>query len=109
MYIPARGDIVSISFDPQMGREIQKTRPALVISTNEYNLENNLALFLPITCQIKGHRYERRINSERVKGVVLLNQARSMDWRARKTKKIISLDEEQVAEILSSLQQLLLE
>lgn len=48
MFVPERGDIVWLSFDPQKGREIQKTRPALVISPYKYNLKSNLALFLPI-------------------------------------------------------------
>ncbi len=101
MFVPERGDIVLISFDPQMGREIQKTRPALVISPYEYNVENNLALFLPITSKIKGFPYEIKINCKNIQGAVLYDQVRSMDWRARKAEKIVSLEEKQVAEILS--------
>lgn len=107
MFVPERGDIVWLSFDPQKGREIQKTRPALVISPYKYNLKSNLALFLPITSQIKGYPFEIIINFEQIQGAVLCDQVRSMDWKARKATKIITLEKKLVAEILSRLKLLL--
>ncbi|WP_425361655.1 type II toxin-antitoxin system PemK/MazF family toxin [Candidatus Tisiphia endosymbiont of Mystacides longicornis] len=63
-FIPERGDVVWINFEPQKGREIQKTRPAVVLSPYKYNLKSGLALFLPITSQIKGYPFEVMINFE---------------------------------------------
>ncbi len=52
-YVPKRGDVVWLHFDPQKGKEIQKRRPAVVVSPKEYNKKTGLALFMPITSQIE--------------------------------------------------------
>jgi mRNA interferase MazF len=87
-YSPKRGDVVWLEFDPQKGREIQKTRPALVISPLEYNVKTNLALFMPITSQIKGYPFEVIVQIEGVSGAVLCDQIRSLDWKARNAKYV---------------------
>lgn len=91
-YIPKRGDVVWLDFEPQKGREIQKTRPALVISPESYNKKTNLALFMPITSQIKGYPFESSIETPKIKGAVLCDQIRSLDWSARKAKFICKLE-----------------
>ena len=56
-YIPDIGDVVWIDFDPQKGNEIQKRRPALVISPHVYNRTAlNLAFICPITSTKRGVR-----------------------------------------------------
>ncbi|MBP7654730.1 type II toxin-antitoxin system PemK/MazF family toxin, partial [Candidatus Dependentiae bacterium] len=57
-YIPTRGDIVWLDFDPQTGHEQAGHRPALVISPKEYNEKVGLALFCPITSQTKKYPFE---------------------------------------------------
>ncbi|HJD57426.1 MAG TPA: type II toxin-antitoxin system PemK/MazF family toxin [Rickettsia endosymbiont of Sericostoma sp.] len=106
-FIPERGDVVWINFEPQKGREIQKTRPAVVLSPYKYNLKSGLALFVPITSQIKGYPFEVMINFEQIKGAVLCDQARSMDWRIRIATKILTLDKILINVILSKLRLLL--
>lgn len=86
-YFPKRGDVVWLEFDPQMGREIQKTRPALVISPEQYNIKTGLALFMPITSLVKGYPFEVLINAGGMNGAILCDQIRSLDWKARKAKK----------------------
>ena len=49
MYMPKQRDIVWIDFDPSKGREIKKRRPALIISSDNYNLSTNLIIVCPIT------------------------------------------------------------
>jgi mRNA interferase MazF len=90
-YKPQRGDIVWLEFDPQKGKEIQKTRPALVISPLEYNERTGLALFMPITSQIKGYPFEVPISIGKIQGAILSDQIRSLDWRARKAKFVTRL------------------
>ncbi len=85
-YIPKEGDIVWLEFDPQKGKEIQKTRPALTISPQAYNSKIGLGLFMPITSNIKGYPFEVVINKGEVQGAVLCDQIRSLDWKARKAK-----------------------
>src|ERR1700730_10942253 len=90
-YIPEAGDIVWLEFDPQKGKEIQKTRPALTISPYSYNQKTGLGLFMPITSQIKGYPFEVIIDKDGIKGAVLCDQIRSLDWRARKAKFVAHL------------------
>lgn len=102
-FVPSRGDVVWLNFDPQLGHEIQKVRPAVVISPYQYNLKSNLALFVPITSQVKGYPFEVPINHEQINGVILCDQVRSMDWKARKAVKIMTLDKMSIEQVLSKL------
>lgn len=85
-FTPKRGDIVWLEFDPQKGKEIQKTRPALTISPHSYNLKTGLGLFMPITSKIKGYSFEVIIDTKKIQGAILSDQIRSLDWKARKAK-----------------------
>ena len=82
-YVPDAGDLVWASFDPQAGHEQAGRRPALVLSPAEYNGKVGLVLACPITSQVKGYPFEVSVTSRRIKGVVLSDQVRSLDWRAR--------------------------
>ena len=83
-YYPRQGDIVWLNFNPQAGHEQAGHRPALVLSPEAYNRKSGLALFCPITSQIKGYSFEVAIPSGLgVSGVVLSDQVKSLDWRAR--------------------------
>lgn len=84
-YVPARGDVVWINFDPHAGHEQAGHRPALVVSPEAYNGKVGLALVCPITRQAKGYPFEVRIPLDvPVAGVVLADQLKSLDWRARR-------------------------
>jgi mRNA interferase MazF len=83
-FVPDRGDIVRMSFDPQSGHEQAGWRPALVISPAVYNRASSLALFCPITSRVKGYPFEVLLPPGlAVSGVVLADQVRSLDWKAR--------------------------
>jgi mRNA interferase MazF len=90
-YTPKPGDIVWLEFDPQKGKEIQKTRPALTISPHSYNLKTGLGLFMPITSKIKGYPFEVIIDKCEIQGAILCDQIRSLDWKARKAKFVTHL------------------
>ena len=86
-YIPDRGDIVWLEFTPQAGHEQAGRRPALVLSPRNYNDRSSLALFCPITSRVRGYPFEVQLpSSGPVIGVVLADQLRSQDWRARHAK-----------------------
>jgi mRNA interferase MazF len=107
-YIPRRGDAVWLSLFPQAGREPSDRRPAVVLSPEAYNAKVGLALFCPVTSQVKGYPWEVRIpDGLAISGVVLSDQVRSLDWRSRSAVKICSLPEPAVAEILAKLGTLL--
>ena len=86
-YVPSRGDIVWMSFTPQAGHEQAGHRPALVVSPREYNAVTNLALFCPITSQVKGYPFEVDLPpTSPITGVILADQIKSLDWRARRAR-----------------------
>jgi mRNA interferase MazF len=87
-YVPDRGDVVWLHFDPQTGREQAGQRPALVISPRAYNGKVGLALFCPITSTVKGYPFEVLFPSGfKVAGVVLADQVKSLDWRSRGARR----------------------
>lgn len=83
-YAPKRGDVININLSPQVGREQAGQRPALVISSTIYNSRVGLAIVCPITNQSKGYSFEVEIPSGLgVTGVIMADQAKSMDWQGR--------------------------
>ncbi len=102
-YCPKRGDVVWLSFNPQAGHEQAGHRPALVLSPLAYNRKTGLALFCPITTQVKGYPFEVKVPDDVVKvsGAILSDQVKSMDWRARGASLICSLPEETVRQALN--------
>ena len=86
-YVPSRGDIVWLNFTPQTGHEQAGHRPALVLSPKEYNAITSLALCCPITSQVKGYPFEVALPMDvSITGVVLADQIKSLDWRARRAR-----------------------
>ena len=107
-YIPARGDFVWISFDPQAGREQTKYRPAIVLSPASYNKKTSLALVCPITSRAKGYPFEVALPSaSEVAGVILADQVKSLDWRARNARFAERASPRVVGEVFEKLQTLL--
>ena len=107
-YVPDRGDVIWISLNPQAGHEQAGRRPALVLSPAAYNGRVGLALLCPITNQAKGYPFEVRIPPGlAVTGVVLADQVKSLDWRARQADFLITLPEAVATEALQKLQTLL--
>jgi mRNA interferase MazF len=84
VYIPDRGDIVFLNFDPTKGHEQRGHRPALVLSPISYNRKTSLALFMPITNKQKGYPFEVVLSEElKTQGVVLADQIKCLDWKDR--------------------------
>lgn len=107
-YIPRRGDVVWLTLSLVAGHEQAGRRPAVVLSPEAYNARVGLALFCPVTSQIKGYPWEVRIpDGLPTVGVVLSDQVKSLDWRARSAEKICALPAAAVAEILGKLTALL--
>ena len=102
-YIPERGDIVWLNFNPQVGHEQMGKRPAIVISPKEYNEKVGLGLFCPITSKIKDYPFEVRIKNKIIDGVVLSDQIKSFDWRIRETEFIIKESDKKIQEVISKL------
>ncbi len=103
-YVPRCGDGVWITLNPQSGHEQTGRRPALVLSPESYNGKIGLAIFCPITNQIKGYPFEVLIpEGLPVTGAILSDQVKSLDWRARNAELICVLPVETISEVLQKL------
>ena len=107
-YVPKRGDAIWINFNPQAGHEQAGRRPAIVLSPQSYNGKVGLCLLCPITNQVKGYPFEVLIPAGLgVTGVVLSDQAKSLDWRVRNAEFVSDLPEAVTIEVLKKLKSLL--
>ena len=89
---PERGDVVWLEFNPQTGSEQAGHRPALVVSPQSYNRKVGLALVCPITSRAKGYPFEVALPAGlQTKGVILCDQVKSLDWRARHATRLESV------------------
>ncbi len=103
-YVPDRGELVWLEFNPQAGHEQAGRRPALVISPRAYNEKVGLALFCPITSQIQGYPFEVVLpRGLKVTGAVLSDQIKSLDWRARQAKRIAAVPPQVIGEVLAKI------
>ena len=81
---PARGDVIWLDFDPQVGHEQAGRRPALVISHREYNLKSGLAIVCPMTSKTdKPWPFLVPVNEH---SAVIADQVKCLDWRGRRAQ-----------------------
>ncbi len=105
---PDRGDVVWLTFNPRAGHEQAGRRPAVVLSPAAYNAKVGLALFCPITTKVKGYPFEvALLKGFPVRGVILADQVRSLDWRAHNAEVMAHLPDEVVEEVIQKLEVLL--
>jgi mRNA interferase MazF len=103
-YVPARGDIVWLTFNPHAGSEQTGRRPAIVLSPASYNGKVGLAIFCPITNQVKGYPFEVALpKASPVSGVILSDQVKSLDWRSRSAQFACQASQEVMTEVLQKL------
>ena len=107
-YIPERGDIVWLEFTPPAGHEQAGRRPALVVSPKDYNRKVGLALFCPVTSTVKGYPFEVAIpEGNDIRGVILSDQIKSLDWRSRNAALISRAPAGVVEEVMAKIDTLL--
>ena len=103
-YVPRRGDAVWLHFSPQAGHEQAGRRPAVVVSPESYNRKVGLGLFCPVTSTVKGYPFEVLIpDGQELEGAILADQVKSLDWRARRAKRLCTLPAELMDEVLAKL------
>jgi mRNA interferase MazF len=108
-YIPSRGDIVYLDFDPTKGHEQRGHRPTFVLSPRSYNAKSSLALFMPITKQQKGYPFEVLLPPEsQIQGVILADQIKCLDWKVRGVQFVESVPISVVEEVQAKIEPLLL-
>ena len=86
-YVPRRGDLVWLTFDPPARHEPTGRRPAFVVSPEAYNRKTGLFLACPIASKVKGNPFEVPLPAGLlVSGVILTDQIKSLDWKTRKAE-----------------------
>jgi len=104
-YVPKRGDIIRLDFDPSAGHEQQGTRPALVLSPEAFN-RFGIALACPVTrggAFARGKAWTVALAGTGLTtdGVVLCNQVRTVDWKARRAQFIDAVPADLIADVLA--------
>ena len=99
-YVPDAGDVVWVEFSPKLGREQAGRRPAVVLSPRVYNERASLAVLCPVTSHAKGYPFEVALPAgSRLRGVVLADQLKSLDWRQRRAQKAGRISPETLAQV----------
>jgi mRNA interferase MazF len=103
-YIPRKGDFVTVTFDPQSGHEQKGRRPALIVSNDLFNRHTGLAIVCPLTHTDRGFPFHVLVlDNPDMTGFVMVEQVKSIDFRARKAKRIARASDEFLDEVLSIL------
>ncbi len=99
-FVPGRNDLVWLDFEPTRGKEIGKYRPALVLSSREYNQKTGLLICCPISSSIRGAATEVPVGNLDQPSVVVSNLIQTLFWKDRKVKLIAVADEAVVEQVL---------
>ena len=103
-YVPRKGHFVAVAFDPQSGHEQRGRRPALVVSNDLFNKHTGLCIACPITGTLREYPFHVAIpEGEVVTGSVMVEQVRSIDYRARAVKRIGDASERVLEQTLALL------
>jgi mRNA interferase MazF len=104
-YVPKKGDFVALSFDPQSGHEQKGRRPALVVSNDLFNKKMGLAIACPVTSRTKKLPFHVEVSeAQKLSGYVMVEQVKSIDYRARKARFIEKADPELMEQVLGILE-----
>ena len=106
-YVPNRGDVVWLDFDPQAGHEQSGRRLALVLSPQRYNQLTSLMICCSLTTAIKGYPFEVPTCIGGKKGVALADQVKSVDWRARHAVKKERVGADVLLDVLAKIESIL--
>ncbi|VAW36000.1 Programmed cell death toxin MazF [hydrothermal vent metagenome] len=103
MYIPDRGDIVWLDFEPTKGKEIGKYRPALVYSSKDYSRATLLMICSPISTSIRNTPSEVGIDNLDIPSVVVTNIVLTMSWKERGIKYESKVSKKTYDDVLTNL------
>ncbi len=99
-YTPKRRDIIWLDFEPTQGQEIGKYRPALVLSSVEYNKINGLLICCPISTSIRGALTEVPVRINHTDSVIATTLVQTLSWRSRHAKYQGKVDEDTFHQVL---------
>ena len=101
-YVPRKGDLITLSFDPQAGHEQRGRRPALVVSNDLFNRHTGLAIVCPITNTARGFPFHLALlATSSLSGFVMVEQVKSADWATRRARFVERAPAEFVEDVLA--------
>ena len=104
VYVPRKGELIALTFDPQSGHEQRGRRPALVVSNDMFNRHTGLCIACPITNTRRNYPFHVAIPAgEGVTGFIMVEQVKSIDFRSRKARRLGKAPAEILEEVLSIL------
>jgi len=103
--VVSRFDVFLVNLDPVQGREIQKTRPCLVVSPDEMNRHLGTVILAPMTTKGKPYPFRVPVRFQRKKGRIALDQIRTVD-RSRLVKRLGAIRERTADKVLSVLSEM---
>jgi len=99
-YIPDRNDIIMLDFEPIKGKEIGKYRPALVLSSKQYNKQTGLLICCPISASIRNHPTEVSVGNIDDPSVVASSLIQTLSWKERRAKFVAKAEPGVMDEVL---------
>ncbi len=102
-YVPKKGDFINVTFDPRSGHEQKGRRPALVVSNTLFNEQTGLSIVCPLTNTDRDYPFHVAVTDPQVTGFVMVEQVKSIDYRARQAKTIGRASDDLLDEVLSIL------
>jgi mRNA interferase MazF len=103
-YVPKKGDFIAVTFDPQSGHEQRGRRPALVVSKTLFNERTGLVIACPLTTTDRRYPFHVAVtDNPRVAGFVMVEQVKSLDYRARQAKPLGKASDDLLDDVLSIL------
>ncbi|MDQ2859970.1 MAG: endoribonuclease MazF [Pseudomonadota bacterium] len=105
-YVPDAGEVVWLEFDPQAGHEQAGRRPALVLSPARYNGLRGMMICCPISSRIKRYAFEVVVSAD-PPSVVLADQVKNLDWRARRAVFRNAVSPDVLADVQAKIRSLL--
>jgi len=103
-YVPRKGELITLTFDPQSGHERRGRRPALVVSNDLFNRHTGLCIACPITNARRDYPFHVAIPAdEGVTGFIMVEQVKAIDFRSRKARRLGKASAEILQEVLSIL------
>ena len=100
IFTPQRNDIIWLDFEPVKGKEIGKFRPALVLSSKEYNKQTGLLICCPISTSIRGQATEVPVKNLDKPSVVASSLIQTLSWKDRNSKKITTAESGVMEDVL---------
>lgn len=108
LYAPSRGELIWLTYQPAAGHEQSGRRLAIVLSHEIYNRKVGMCIACPITSETKGYPFEVGLPAGLpVKGVILADQIRSVDWRSRQAQSIGHCSQETLTAVLAKVKALI--